>query len=51
MDGNIYVEIDVPKEYAELLERQATERGIPVDEIVTQAIRKMIERSIKDAGE
>ena len=51
MDGNIYVEIDVPQEYAELLERQAVERGVSVDEIVTQAIRKMMERSLEDAGE
>ena len=51
MDGNIYVEIDVPQEYAELLEQQADARGIPVDEIVTQAIRKMMERSLEDAGE
>lgn len=50
MDGNIYVEIDVPQEYAELLERQAAERGVSIDEIVTQAIRKMIERSVEDAG-
>ena len=51
MDGNIYVEIDVPQEYVELLEQQAAERGVSVDKIVTQAIRKMMERSIEDAGE
>ena len=51
MDGNIYVEIDVPQEYAELLEQQAAERGVSTEEIVTQAIRKMIERSVENAGE
>lgn len=51
MDGNIYVEIDVPQEYAELLERQAAERGASVDEIVEKAIKNMIERSVEDAGE
>ncbi len=51
MDGNIYVEIDVPQEYAELLERQAAERGVSVDEIVEKAIKNMIERSVEDAGE
>lgn len=50
MDGNIYVEIDVPQEYIELLEQQAAERGVSVDKIVTQAIRKMMERSLEDAG-
>lgn len=51
MDGNIYVEIDVPQEYAELLERQAVERGVSVDEIVEKAIKNMIERSVEDARE
>ena len=51
MDGNIYVEIDAPQEYAELLERQAAERGVSVDEIVEKAIKNMIERSVEDAGE
>lgn len=51
MDENIYVEIEVPPQYAELLEQQAAERGVSVEEIVTQAIRKMIERSIANAGE
>ena len=50
MDGNIYVEIDVPQEYMELLEQQAAERGVSVDKIVTHAIRKMMERSLEDAG-
>ncbi len=50
MDENIYVEIEVPPQYAELLEQQAAERGVSVEEIVTQAIRKMIERSIANAG-
>ena len=51
MDENIYVEIEVPPQYAELLEQQAAERGVSAEEIVTQAIRKMIERSIANAGE
>ena len=51
MDSNIYVEIEVPTQYTELLEQQAAERGVSVDKIVTQAIRKMMERSIEDAGE
>ena len=51
MDGNIYVEIDVPQEYAELLERQAAERGVSVDKIVEKAIKNMIERSVEDARE
>ena len=51
MDENIYVEIEVPPQYAELLEQQTAERGVSAEEIVTQAIRKMIERSIANAGE
>ena len=50
MDENIYVEIEVPPQYAELLEQQAAERGVSAEEIVTQAIRNMIERSIANAG-
>ena len=44
MDSNIYVEIEVPTQYAELLEQQAAERGVSAEEI-------MIERSVEDAGE
>ena len=51
MDSNIYVEIEVPTQYAELLEQQAAARGVSAEEIVTQAIRKMMERSFEDAGE
>lgn len=51
MDRNIYVEIDVPQEYAELLEQQAAARGVSVEEIVINAIRRMMERSLEDAGE
>ena len=50
MDRNNYVEIEVPPQYAELLEQQAAERGVSAEEIVTQAIRKMMERSLEDAG-
>ena len=51
MDSNIYVEIDVPTQYAELLEQQTAERGVSAEEIVIQAIRKMMERSLEDVGE
>ena len=51
MDRNIYVEIEVPPQYAELLEQQAAERDVSAEKIVEQAIRKMIERSVEDAGE
>ena len=51
MDRNIYVEIEVPPQYAELLEQQAAERGVSVDKIVEKAIKNMMERSLEDAGE
>lgn len=42
------VEIEIPPQYADLLVQQAAEQEISVDELVENAIRKLLERNIED---
>lgn len=44
-------EIEIPPQYAAIIEQQAAEQGISVDEFTGNAIRKYMEGGETDAGE
>lgn len=45
------IEIEIPPQYAALIEQQAAKQGISVDEFTENAIRKFVERNEDNAGE
>ncbi len=44
-------EIEIPLQYAAIIEQKSAEQGISVDEFTENAIRKYMERGETDAGE
>lgn len=45
------IEIEIPPQYAEILKEQAAEQNTTVDDITEKAIKNLIERNEKNAGE
>lgn len=44
------VEINIPPQFSEVIEKAAEKEGITVDELTERAIKKLLERSSEDFG-
>ena len=44
------VEINIPPQFSEIIEKAAKKEGITADELTERAIKKLLERSDKNVG-
>ena len=44
------VEITIPPQFSEVIEKAAANEGITVDELTERALKKLLERSSEDVG-
>ena len=44
------VEISIPPQFSEIIEKAAENEGITVDELTERAMKKLLERSSEDVG-
>lgn len=44
------VEITIPPQFSEIIERAAEKEGITADELTERALKKLLERSNEDVG-
>ena len=44
------VEISIPPQFSEIIEKAAEKEGITADELTERAIKKLLERSNEDVG-
>ena len=44
------IEVEIPQEYIQRIEETAEKQGVSADEIVEIALKKFLERSLKNAG-